>query len=98
MRHARLSREWQDISYDQYRKIWFDTRNALWENTDRPQRLDVFPPGSVFPQAVRMNIVEEGTASPLMFDLDVFDDPINSPICPLTITWAILACACAPIY
>ncbi|MEO0962490.1 MAG: glucan biosynthesis protein, partial [Pseudomonadota bacterium] len=27
---------WVDISYDQYRSIWFDTRNALWEGTDTP--------------------------------------------------------------
>lgn len=75
--------EWQNISYDQYRKIWFDTRNALWENTDRPQRLDVFPPGLYYPQAVEVNIVADGTASPLVFDLDVFDRSDMFPDLPL---------------
>lgn len=64
---------WRDLSYDQYRKIWFDSRNALWENTDRPQRVDVFPPGLYFPRGVKMYAVEEGLARPFSFDLNVFD-------------------------
>ncbi len=78
-----IPQEWQDISYDQYRKIWFDTRNALWEDTPRPQRVDVFPPGLYFPQAVEINIVEDGAASPLVFDLDVFDRTDKFPDLPL---------------
>lgn len=75
--------EWQNLSYDQYRKIWFDTRNALWENTKRPHRLDVFPPGLYFPRAVEVNIIEDSTASPLLFDLDVFDKSDQFPELPL---------------
>lgn len=78
-----IPREWQDISYDQYRKIWFDTRNALWEKTARPQRLDVFPPGLYYPQAVEINIVKDGAASPLVFDLNVFDRTDQFPDLPL---------------
>lgn len=78
-----IPREWEDISYDQYRKIWFDTRNALWENTNTPQRLDVFPPGLYYPQAVEVNIVEDNAASPLLFDLDVFDRTEDFPDLPL---------------
>ena len=79
----KIPREWQNLSYDQYRKIWFDTRNALWENTARPQRIDVFPPGLYFPQAVEVAIVEDGAASPLLFDLDVFDRTDKFPDLPL---------------
>lgn len=78
-----IPRAWQDLSYDEYRKIWFDPRNALWENTSRPQRLDVFPPGLYFPQAVDVNIVEDGAARPLLFDLDVFDRTDTFPDLPL---------------
>jgi glucans biosynthesis protein len=78
-----IPQEWLDISYDQYRKIWFDTRNALWENTTRPQRLDVFPPGLYYPQAVKVNIVEESVATPLVFDIDVFDRSDQFPDLPL---------------
>lgn len=77
-----IPREWQDLSYDQYRKIWFDTRNALWENTARPQRLDVFPPGLYFPRAVEVNIVEDSMARPLLFDMDVFDKTDQFPDLP----------------
>lgn len=78
-----IPREWQDLSYDQYRKIWFDTRNGLWENTPLPQRLDVFPPGLYYPQAIEVNIVEGGTASLLVFDLGVFDKTDQFPELPL---------------
>ncbi|WP_295314103.1 glucan biosynthesis protein G [Roseobacter sp.] len=68
-----IPESWRNLTYDQYRKIWFDSRNALWENTDRPQRVDVFPPGLYFPQAVEINVVEAGVARPLKFDMGVFD-------------------------
>ncbi|MEQ6202380.1 glucan biosynthesis protein G [Sulfitobacter sp. HNIBRBA2951] len=74
--------QWQDISYDDYRKIWFDTRNALWEGTEVPQRLDVFPPGLYYGQGVEINIVAEGAAQPLLFDLDVFDRTDSFPDLP----------------
>ncbi|KIN71418.1 glucan biosynthesis protein [Sulfitobacter guttiformis] len=78
-----IPKEWQDISYDQYRKIWFDTRNALWENTARPQRLDVFPPGLYYPQGIEINIIEDSAASPLLFDMAVFDSTDKFPDLPL---------------
>lgn len=68
-----IPESWRNLTYDQYRKIWFDGRNALWEGSDRPQRVDVFPPGLYFPQAVEINVVENGTARPLAFDMNVFD-------------------------
>lgn len=77
---------WLDISYDQYRKIWFDTRNALWEGTSRPQSLDVFPPGLYFPQAVEINIVEDNMQSPLLFDIGVFDRTDQFPDLPASDT------------
>lgn len=70
---------WRNLSYDQYRKIWFDGRNALWEGTDASQRADVFPPGLYFPQAVEINVVEEGTMRPLHFDMAVFDTTDQFP-------------------
>jgi len=74
-----IPESWRNLSYDDYRKIWFDARNALWENTDAPQRVDVFPPGLYFPQAVALNLVEDGTSRPLGFDLDVFDTTDSFP-------------------
>ena len=68
-----IPESWRNLSYDQYRKIWFDARNALWENQDVPQRIDVFPPGLYFPQAVALHVVEDGSARPIQFDMEVFD-------------------------
>lgn len=75
----KIPKSWRDLSYDQYRKIWFDARNALWEGTDAPQRVDVFPPGLYFPQAVAMFEVEDGISRPLLFDMDVFDKTDKFP-------------------
>ncbi|AXI47717.1 glucan biosynthesis protein G [Sulfitobacter sp. SK012] len=74
---------WQKLTYDQYRQIWFDGRNALWQNSEVPQRVDVFPPGLYFPQAVGINVVEGGMASPVLFDLEVFDRTDEFPELPL---------------
>lgn len=74
-----IPESWRNLSYDQYRKIWFDGRNALWENTDLPQRVDVFPPGLYFPQAVALNVVENGQAQHVSFDMNVFDTTDKFP-------------------
>tara|TARA_R110002072_G_scaffold51323_4_gene137716 strand:+ start:2968 stop:4494 length:1527 start_codon:yes stop_codon:yes gene_type:complete len=74
---------WRNLTYDQYRQIWFDGRNALWENTQLPQRVDVFPAGLYFPQAVALNVVEDGTARPITFDMGVFDTTDQFPDLPL---------------
>ena len=70
---------WRNLTYDQYRKIWFDGRNALWEGSDTPQRVDVFPPGLYFPQAVEINVIDDGQARPLAFDMGVFDTTDKFP-------------------
>jgi glucans biosynthesis protein len=74
---------WQSLTYDEYRKIWFDPRNAVWEGTDTPLRLDVFPAGLYFPRPVMINIVENGTARPLAFNIDAFDRTDDFPDLPL---------------
>ncbi|KIN70923.1 Glucans biosynthesis protein G [Sulfitobacter noctilucae] len=74
-----IPESWRKLSYDQYRKIWFDGRNALWENSDLPQRMDVFPPGLYYPQAVALHVVEDGTARPISFDMGVFDTAEEFP-------------------
>lgn len=74
-----IPESWRNLTYDQYRKIWFDSRNALWEGTDKPQRVDVFAPGLYFPQAVEINVVENGESRPLVFDKAVFDTTDKFP-------------------
>ncbi|UWR24224.1 glucan biosynthesis protein [Sulfitobacter sp. S190] len=77
-----IPQDWQNLSYDDYRKLFFDVRNAYWNGTDVPQRLDVFAPGLYFPRAVEINIVADGQAAPLIFDLDVFQQRGTFPDLP----------------
>ncbi|MBT0958357.1 glucan biosynthesis protein G [Alphaproteobacteria bacterium KMM 3653] len=66
--------DWTNIDYEDYQSIWFDVRNALWQqDADTPLRLDVFPPGLYYPSPVDISVVEGGMARPLKFDLNVFD-------------------------
>ena len=71
---GRVNEDWTNISYEDYVSIWFDGRNALWENeADTPVRLDVFAPGLYFPNPIDISVVEDGMVRPLLFDLEVFD-------------------------
>ena len=74
---------WRELTYDQYRKIWFDGRNAVWEGSDAPQRVDVFPPGLYFPQVVHTYVVEGDVAQPMLFDMGVFDTTDKFPEVPI---------------
>ncbi len=80
----RVPEAWTKISYEDYRSIWFDTRNALWEGeAETPLRLDVFAPGLYFPHPIHIEIVEDGTSRPVMFDLNVFDKTDKFPDLPI---------------
>ncbi len=75
---------WSEIDYDDYLSIWFDSRNALWnDDPDTPLKLDVFPPGLYYPHPVDIAVIEGGSARPLQFDLDVFDKTDKFPDLPL---------------
>ncbi len=81
---TRIPDAWTEISYDQYRKIWFDARNALWEGApDVPVRVDVFAPGLYFPTPIRLDVVEAGMARPVLFDMGVFDTTDQFPDLPV---------------
>ncbi|SIS76432.1 glucans biosynthesis protein [Roseivivax lentus] len=81
---TRIPEAWTEISYDQYRKIWFDARNALWEGeADTPVRVDVFAPGLYFPTPIRLDVVESGEARPVLFDMGVFDKTDQFPDLPV---------------
>ena len=55
----------------------------MWEGTDTPQRVDVFPPGLYFPQGVKTNVVEDGQSRALKFDMGVFDTTDKFPDVPI---------------
>lgn len=76
---ATVPQDWQDLTYDEYRMIWFDSRNALWEGSETPHRVDVFPPGLYFPRPVAINVVENGETRPFRFNMAVFDTTDQFP-------------------
>jgi len=78
-----VPQEWQDLSYDQYKSIWFKENHALWQGTNNPYRVDFFHPGLYFPQPVQINIVEGGVAKRLAFDFTLFEKTDQVPDLPI---------------
>lgn len=63
---------WRKLTYDQYKALSFNTKKALWSDTDRAFQMDFFAPGLYFPRPVEINIVEDGKSRTLAFDLSLF--------------------------
>ncbi|MCE0506705.1 glucan biosynthesis protein G [Roseivivax sp. GX 12232] len=81
---ARIPEAWTNISYDDYRAIWFDHRNALWEpEGELPFRVDFFAPGLYFPTPIEVSVVDGGEARPVLFDMGVFDTSDRFPDLPV---------------
>lgn len=78
-----VPKEWRDLTYDQYRAIWFNSQKALWAGEDVPVQVDLFHPGLYFPRAVQINIVYGDTARPLAFDMALFDKTDTFPDLPV---------------
>ncbi|WP_116085655.1 glucan biosynthesis protein [Tropicimonas sp. IMCC34011] len=79
-----VPQEWQDLSYDEYRSIWFRDAAALWNETGRPLRVDFFAPGLYFPRGVSMFVVEDAAARMVAFDMDLFDTTDRFPDLPVS--------------
>ena len=80
---AEVPKPWRDLSYDQYKSIWFNSQKALWSDTELPYQVDLFHPGLYFPRAVEINIVDGDTARPLAFDISLFDKTDKFPDLPI---------------
>ncbi len=63
---------WRGLSYDTFRGIWFDPRNALFRGTESAVHADLFVAGLYFSHKITINVVEGGTARPVLFDLGAF--------------------------
>jgi len=74
---------WRDLTYDEYRMMWFNPRRGLWMDENRPFKVDFFHPGLYFPRPVEVNVVEDGTARTLAFDLSLFDATDQFPDLPI---------------
>lgn len=81
-----VPQEWLDLTYDQYKSIWFNTHKALWRETDSPYQVDFFHPGLYFPRPVEINIVEDRLSKQLEFDFALFDKTDQVPDLPINDT------------
>lgn len=80
---AKVPGAWRELTYDQYRSIWFDTRNALWRGEGRPVQVEFFAPGLYYPTPVRIHAVTNGESRPVLFDMAVFDRTDKLPDLPV---------------
>ena len=79
-----VPKDWLDITYDEYKKIWFRTSDALWSKSNRPFVVDFFHPGLYFPHPVRINIVTDHVVEPFKFDFKLFDKTDTAPDLSIT--------------
>lgn len=61
------------LTWDQYEAIRSRPEHALWADTDLPFRVQFFHLGSYFQAAVRLFVVDGGTARPIEYDPSLFD-------------------------
>lgn len=74
---------WRELSYEDYKHIWFNGKKAIWADEDRPLRFDLFTAGLYFPRAVGIHTVTNGLAYRLPFDLSRFDKTDKFPELPV---------------
>ncbi len=84
-----VPQEWLDLVYDEYRLFWFNTQRALWRDeaapvdAKPPLQVDFFLPGLYFPRGVEVDVVKNGEARHVLFDLDLFDRTDMAPDLPI---------------
>ena len=63
---------WKDLDYDDYRKITFRNKRALWKG-DSLFELEFFHPGFYYDQPVRINVIDQDETSAVPYSADLFD-------------------------
>ena len=77
-----VSQEWLDLSYDDFRGIWFDTRHTLFRGQPGAVQAEFFPAGLYFPHKIGLNAVEKGQTRAISFELRTFDTTDQFPALP----------------
>jgi len=80
---AEVPQAWKDLTYDQYKSIWFRAPEAIWRGSDSPFQIELLHPGLYFPRPVSIALVEDGLAQDLLFDLSAFDRTDQVPPLPV---------------
>lgn len=74
-----VPKDWLNLSYEQYKSIWYRNDRALWHKTDVPYEVDLFPPGLYFKSPVQILTVSNGQAMPVPFDFANFQHTDQVP-------------------
>lgn len=74
--------EWLDLSYDDFRGIWFDTRHTLFRGTPGAVQAEFFVAGLYFPHRIGIHAVEGGRSREVRFRLGLFDTTDRFPALP----------------
>jgi glucans biosynthesis protein len=77
-----VSQDWLDLSYDQFRGIWFDTRHTLFRGSPGAVQAEFFVAGLFFEHKIGLNAVEGGQSRPIEFQLGSFDTTDQFPALP----------------
>jgi glucans biosynthesis protein len=77
-----VSKDWLDLSYDDFRGIWFDTRHTLFRGKPGAVQAEFFVAGLYFPHKIGINAVEKGQSRPVVFELRTFDVTDKFPKLP----------------
>ena len=67
-----LGAPWNDLDYDEYRRLAFDTDRARWAGPKSDWQLHAYAPGWLFGEAVEIHEVVDGRARPLRFGFEDF--------------------------
>jgi glucans biosynthesis protein len=77
-----VSQDWLDLSFDDFRGIWFDTRHTLFRGDPGAVQAEFFIAGLYFPHKIGLNAVEGGQSRPIAFELRTFDTTDQFPDLP----------------
>ena len=61
------------LDYDDFRRIVFNPEDAIWKDQNSPFQLQLFHPGFLHINPVKLNLVKNGQAEVLPFSTDVFN-------------------------
>ncbi len=77
-----VSQDWLNLSYDDFRGIWFDTRHTLFRGTPGAVQAEFFVAGLYFPHKIGIHAVEKGQSREVQFALRLFDTTDKFPALP----------------
>ena len=77
-----VSQDWLDLSYDEFRGIWFDTRHTLFRGEPGAVQAEFFVAGLYFPHKIGLNAVAQGKSRPIDFALANFKTTDKFPPLP----------------